>query len=198
MCRYGAEHRLVVMLRDAGTAPSFGRARRLEDERAGARARRLALAACGAASAHAHTSVSHTEGSAAALAGASDRMIGVDLVLVARVTARHADAILTPLDWTALESIPTPLKLAAGWALKEAAAKATGVAQHYFPTGVRLLAEGSSGLPYAQLSDDARTTFDGDWITCGGFLCAVVRAQARCSASALRECTPTLVKMRSP
>jgi phosphopantetheinyl transferase (holo-ACP synthase) len=198
MCRYGAQHRLVVVLRDPGTAPSFGRARRLSDERAGARARRLALAACGVAAAHARVSVSHTEGSAAVLAGAGERMIGVDLVMVARVTARHAGAILTPRDWTALEAIPPPLRRAVGWALKEAAAKATGAAQHYFPTGIRLLADGASGLPCAQLADDTLTTFDSDWLTLGGFLCAVVRAQDRCNARALRECTPTLVKMRSP
>lgn len=198
MCRYGAEHRLAVVLREAGTPLSFGRARRRSDERAAARARRLALAAYGTASEHARISVSHTEGSAAVLAGADDWMIGVDLVLVARVTARHADAILTPLDWAALEAMPPQLKGAAGWALKEAAAKATGAAQHYFPTGIRLLGDGADGLPCAQLAEDTRTTFDSDWLTLGGFLCVVVRAQTRCNARALRECTPTLAKMRSP
>ncbi len=198
MCRFGSEGRLAIVLRDPDAPRSFARARRLADERAGARARRLALAAYSSASADARVSVSHTEGSAAALAGPADRMIGVDLAAIARVTTRHAAAVLSEEDWTALEAIPSPLRRAMGWALKEAAAKATGAAQHYFPTRVRLVADDANGLPCAQLTGVEQTRFDSDCLVVGPLLCVVVRAQTRYRASALRECTPTLVKTRSP
>jgi len=201
MCRYGTDARLAIVLRDSEGPRSFGRPRRVADERAGARARRLALAAYGAAygaaSPRPRVSVSHTEGSAVALVGPPDRMIGVDLAAIARVTERHAGAVLSQEDWTALEAVSPSLRRAMGWALKEAAAKATGAAQHYFPTRVRLVADDTSGLPCAQLADVEHTRFESDWLVIGALLCVVVRAQARCSASALRECTPTLVKTRS-
>lgn len=174
MCRHDVDGRLVIVLHDPEVPRVFGRARRIEDQRAGTRALRLALATSGMTQQRATISISHTEGSAAALVGAGGRMTGVDLVVVARVTERHASAVLTRRDWAALDAIPPPLRPALGWAMKEAAAKATGAAQHYFPTRIHLLATRAPGLPGAQLADATRTTFDGDWLLFGGLLCATV------------------------
>jgi phosphopantetheinyl transferase (holo-ACP synthase) len=172
MRRNGGDGWLALVLRDAGQPLHRGRARREADERAAARARRIALAACGTTVGRATISVSHTEGSAAALVGR--QLLGVDLVRMSRVTPRHARAILTAADWSALDAIPGPCRAALGWALKEAAAKATGVAQHFFPTRVGLVRDPCSGSLRARLAGPARTSFDTDWMVLGELLCATV------------------------
>lgn len=174
VCRCDEFGRLVIVLRSPYLPRLIGRARRREDERAGLWARRLALESCDSSEEATTISISHTEGSAAALARPGSQRIGVDLVLATRVTQRHANAVLTRKDWAALDSIPPPLRAPLGWAMKEATAKATGAAQLYFPTRIRLLSNGDSGSPRAQCIGGLRSTFDVDWLVLGGLLCATV------------------------
>lgn len=125
------------------------------------------------------------------------KLIGVDLVRIRRVTQRHGDAVLTWQDWKALATTPLHLRAALGWAMKEATAKATGAAQHYFPDGIRLLSSPHHATLRAQCVGSLRATFDGAWLSLGDFLCATVvehcpdewdqGARARWDASAFRE-----------
>ncbi len=122
-------------------------------------------------------STSHTEGSAAVLLCRGKRLIGVDLVLVSRVTQRHAEKILTRDDWSALDVAPARLRPALGWALKEATAKATGAAQHYFPTGICIVPGAADGLLRAQCMGAVCALFDSAWLVLGGMLCLAVVAR---------------------
>ena len=191
--RWGERGQLALVLRDPRLPRMIGRERRLADERAAAVACELVRAAPLSADAPRAISISHTEGSAAALAWPEQRMIGVDLVVANRVTGRHAAAILSKMDECALASVPPDLRAPVGWALKEATAKATGAAQKYFPNGVRLIASREQWSLRTRCDDQS---FDGDWFVLGQFICATVIVSAalprignyaRCSASALRE-----------
>jgi 4'-phosphopantetheinyl transferase superfamily protein len=201
---WGEMGTLVLILRDPGLPRLFGRERRLADEAAAAIARRWALVFALPSDGPRSISVSHTEGSAAVLACAGSRMIGVDLVMVERVTRRHAHAILSRDDWSALASVPRALRAPVAWALKEATAKATGAAGKHFPNGIRLLANGARRSPSAHCGNHS---FQGDWFVVGQFICATVIGiadppsvpdQDRCKAIALREWTPILANRCSP
>jgi hypothetical protein len=173
--RWGERGELGLVLRDPGLPRMIGRERRLADERAAAVACDLVRAAALPADAPRTISISHTEGSAAALAWPEQCMIGVDLVVARRVTGRHAEAILSKMDRCALASVPPDLRAPVGWALKEATAKATGAAQKYFPDGVRLIASRQRGSPRTRCHGHS---FDGDWFVLGQFICATVIVSA--------------------
>lgn len=146
----------------------------MADERAARVARMAALAACGSPSGQLSLSVSHTEGSAAVLAGAAEHVFGVDLVRVERVTPRHSRAILTAGDAEAYGTLPSAYRDALAWALKEAAAKASGAAQHFFPGGVRLITDPLTGWLGVRLTDATPITLKAAWFVSGDLLCAVV------------------------
>jgi phosphopantetheinyl transferase (holo-ACP synthase) len=191
--QWGDRGALAVVLRDSRLPRLTGRERRVADEAAAAVARGLVHAAAPTAGAPNTVSISHTEGSAAALAWPERRMVGVDLIVTRRVTRRHANAILSTEDWSVLASVPPDLRAPVAWALKEATAKATGAAQKFFPNGIHLFASKGRGSPGTRCQGQR---FDGDWFVLGLFICATVIAradsrliadQARCKASAFRE-----------
>ena len=175
---------LVLVLNADGATPLAGRARRQADERAAYRARVAALASWGLRAFQASISISHTEGSAAALVGVRERTFGVDLVRISRVAPKHSRAILTHSDRDAFAVMPRQYRDALAWALKEAAAKATGAAQHFFPDGVQLMTDPLTRRLRVRLADSLRTTFDTNWFVLGDLLCATVVSAARSSARA--------------
>ena len=173
--RYDAVDGWLVLVSNAdGGTRLAGRARREADERAAQRARVAALASWGPRAERASISIAHTEGSAAALAGAGDRMFGVDLVRISRVAPRHSRAILSHSDRDAFGAMPPRYRDALAWALKEAAAKATGAAQHFFPHGVRLMTDPLSRRLRVRLANSLGLTFDAKWFVLGDLLCATV------------------------
>jgi len=115
-------------------------------------------------------SLSHSEGVGVALVAACGRRLGVDVVRVARVGERHARAILTTRERARLRG-DARFPPAAAWALKEAAAKATGAPAWHFPE--RLLIR--SADPRASVVDvlgSQRRQLVGGWSARAGFLCA--------------------------
>jgi phosphopantetheinyl transferase (holo-ACP synthase) len=166
-----------------GATRLTGRVRREADERAAHRARVAALASLGPRARQASISISHTEGSAAALAGVGAGMFGIDLVRISRVAPRHSRAILSHSDRYAFAALPPRYRDALAWALKEAAAKATGAAQHFFPDRVQLMANPLTRRIRVRLADSLRLTFDAHWFILGDLLCATV-VSARSSALA--------------
>ena len=201
---WGETGRLALILRDPALPRLFGRERSLADEGAAAIARLRALVAALPTNGPRSISVSQNEGSAAVLACAGHRMIGVDLVMAERVTRTHAHEILSRADWNALASVPRGLRAPVAWALKEATAKATGAAGKHFSSGIHLLANGARRSPGAHWGNHS---FEGDWFVVGQFICATVIGtpdppafpdQVRCKAIALREWIPILANTCSP
>ena len=93
------------------------------------------IAASGLARGACVTSRSHTRGVGAAVAAPLGWRVGVDLVVMDRVGARHADALLGEQERSVLEGYGK-LGPALAWALKEAAAKASGDPTRRFPLGL--------------------------------------------------------------
>ncbi len=122
--------------------------------------------------AHAY-SISHTGGRGAAIVGRPDDCLGIDLVRLARVSARHAFAILSAGEWGALGPYDAALRPALVWALKEAAAKATGAPARWFPDGLRIQRSESGRLEVSVVADPT-LTFDVDWRVDGPLLCTWV------------------------
>lgn len=115
-----------------------GRARRRADRAAARSAREAALRASCLTCSRAAVSLSHSEGVGAALVGKRGRPLGVDVVRIDRVGARHARAILDAYERRALHS-ESRIRPALAWALKEAAAKATGEPLRDFPSRLRIV-----------------------------------------------------------
>jgi hypothetical protein len=111
---------------------------------------------------------SHTLGAGAALVGPAGRRLGVDLVAVARVSERHARTLLGPREWAALE-FAGGARPALAWALKEAAAKASGDPARCFPDG--LLIEHDDGGLCVRIAETA-VVLRGDWMMLEHLLCA--------------------------
>lgn len=144
-CRRVAQEVWLALVTHAPEGAAIERERRwAADREAADRAVAAVIEASGLARDACATSRSHTHGLAAAVAAPAGVAVGVDLVEVARVTRRHADAILSAEEWDALEPYAAA-RPAIGWALKEAGAKACGEPWHCFPLGLRIIA-GSGGL----------------------------------------------------
>jgi phosphopantetheinyl transferase (holo-ACP synthase) len=160
----------------AGSVVLRGAELRRADVRAGQEALAEALAA-----AHEATgvvgefsySISHTGGRGAALVGPLDDLLGIDLVPLARVSARHAFAILSPEEWQAIGRYGAALQPALAWALKEAAAKATSMPARWFPDGLRI-EWSASGRLVVTVAANPKVTFDADWRVDGQLLCTWV------------------------
>jgi 4'-phosphopantetheinyl transferase EntD len=177
---------LALSMRESNGPLPYGRGRRTADQRAARLARARAIAACGPGHRPLAVSIAHTEGSAAALAGTAEARFGVDLVRLSRVTPRHGRAIGSPRDRAALGETPPQCRDALTWALKEATAKATGAAQSYFPTGVRLFVAADTGSICTQVDDSGGTTFTSSWFVIGEMLCAIVASTTPAFASTER------------
>jgi phosphopantetheinyl transferase (holo-ACP synthase) len=119
---------------------------------------------------------SHTRGVAAAVAAPAGVRVGVDLVPVDRVDRRHAEAILSGEEWETLAPFAA-VRPALAWAVKEAAAKATGEPQRCFPGGLRIVA-GAHGLPLAVI-ESRGMEFAAEWGLMDEFLYAWVRGDHR-------------------
>jgi len=148
--------------------PSSPRLRLLVDQRAAASAERVARRAAGLGVTDCTISRSHTQGVGAAAVGLAGSRIGVDLVTVHRVTVRHAASILCPAEWAALKS-ESAIRPALAWAIKEAAAKATGDPHRYFPDGL-LIERGPGGISVWA----AELRFLVGWRRFGSLLCVWV------------------------
>jgi phosphopantetheinyl transferase (holo-ACP synthase) len=120
-------------------------------------------------------SPSHTRGLAAAVAAPAGVRVGVDLVEVARVNRRHAEAILSGEEWGALAPYAA-VRPALAWALKEAAARACGDPSRCFPLGLRISAT-ARGLTVEVLGSGT-PGFTSGWGLLDGFLYAWVRGVA--------------------
>ena len=157
-----------------------GRELRAADRAAARSAWDLALRATGLSPGNATGSCAHTEGAGAALVGPKGRVLGVDLVSPARVTVRHARAILDPHEW---EALPGPLvkRGALGWGLKEAAAKALGSPVRDFPAGLGITYT-ANGLEVIA-RHDTRWSLAGHWREVGSLLCVWVIELARRQAA---------------
>ena len=142
------------------------------DRQAADRAMAAALAASGLAQAGCATSRSHTQGRAAAVAAPAGVQVGVDLVEVARVHRRHAEAILSGDEWETLAACAA-VRPALAWALKEAAAKASGDPSRRFPWGFRIRGD-MDGFIVEVLRAGAPLLMSG-WGLLDGFLYAWVR-----------------------
>jgi phosphopantetheinyl transferase (holo-ACP synthase) len=121
--------------RGVPTAPGGRRAR---DRTAADRAERAACRASQFAVDGRVSSRAHTEGVGVSIVGPRGTRVGVDVLRLARVHARHARAILRPSEWRTLEAHKR-IRPALAWALKEAAAKATGEPERCFPDGLRIV-----------------------------------------------------------
>lgn len=148
-----------------------GSRRRSADRRGALRALAGALAALPPGFAEdLAVSLSHSEGVGVALVAACGRRIGVDVVRIARVGERHARAILTTRERARLrgdEHFPP----AAAWALKEAAAKATGAPASHFPDRL-LIRSADPRASVVQVLGPRRRELVGGWSARAGFLCA--------------------------
>jgi hypothetical protein len=156
-------------------APVAPERRWLADREAADRAVALVLKASGLGRDTCATSRSHTRGLGAAVAAPAGVAVGVDLVEVARVGRRHADAILSGEEWGALAPW-SAVRPALAWALKEAAAKATGEPMRCFPLGLRIAA-GDGGIT-VEVVGSGSPRFTTGWGLLGGFLYAWVRGIA--------------------
>jgi 4'-phosphopantetheinyl transferase EntD len=116
-------------------------------------------------------SFSHTEGVGAALLGARGRRLGVDVVRIERVNARHAAAVLSPGEWIGRRVAPR-LRPALAWAVKEAAAKATGDPLSFFPCGLRVAAD--DRVVVVAVGDPLDLELSGGWDADGDYLWAWV------------------------
>jgi hypothetical protein len=144
--------------------------RRLVAERDAAdRAEAMAVRAVGRPRPACVVSRSHTGGIAAALAGPAPGRLGVDLVRLDRVGDRHAKAVASARERRLLNRQGT-LAAPLAWALKEAAAKATGDPWRWFPGGLRIAAASEGGLAVRWRG----YTFDAGWRRWRGTLCAWV------------------------
>ena len=168
----GAVPRLALVA-PAFRAPPSPSARFPLDRALADEAEMVAVRALGLAAGRCAVSRSHTRGLAAALAAPAPARLGVDVVRVDRVTRRHAEAVAGPGERRALARWE-PLAGAIAWALKEAAAKATGDPTHSFPDGLRIVALGS-GLGVRWPGGSGQVLRAG-WLRLGDFLCAWVRA----------------------
>jgi hypothetical protein len=118
-------------------------------------------------------SISHTEARGAAVVGPRDDWLGIDLVPLARVSARHAFAIVSAREWRQLGCHDAALRPALAWSLKEAAAKATAAPARWFPDGLRIQRTDSGRLAVTLVVDPG-VIFDADWCVDGLFLCTWV------------------------
>ena len=116
---------------------------------------------------------SHTGGMGAALVAPAGVMVGVDLVATDRVTPRHAGVVLSGREWEALARYGS-LRPALGWAVKEAAAKATGDPLSCFPLGLEI-GQRQGRLTVRQLGRGG-PEFGLGWGLFGQFLCAWVHS----------------------
>lgn len=160
----------------AGGEPGQGLpacSRLLVDRHASAQAERVAATASGLAACGYAVSRSHTRGMGAALVSPAGPRLGVDLVVITRVTERHAAAILSPPEWEVLAPLGG-LRPAVAWGLKEAAAKGTGAPGYCFPDGVRI-AGGPGGLEVRAMG----IRFTAGWLQLGAMLCVWVRESPR-------------------
>jgi hypothetical protein len=180
-CRRVAQDVWLALVTRAPEGVAIERERRWASDREAAdRAVAAVLEAWGLAREACATSRSHTCGLAAAVAAPAGVAVGVDLVEVARVSRRHADAILSAEEWEALEPYAAA-RPALGWALKEAAAKACGDPSSRFPLGLRIIAD-TGGLTVEALGP-GRACFTAGWGLFDDFLYAWVQGNGRASAN---------------
>jgi 4'-phosphopantetheinyl transferase EntD len=142
------------------------------DREAAARAVAAVLQASGLPRGACATSRSHTRGLAVAVAAPAGVRVGVDLVEVARVGRRHAEAILSGEEWGALAPYAA-VRPALAWALKEAAAKAWGDPSRCFPSGLRITA--TAGGLGVEVLGSGMPGFTSGWGLLDGYLYAWVR-----------------------
>jgi phosphopantetheinyl transferase (holo-ACP synthase) len=172
-CRRVAQDVWLALAARAPEVVAIERERRwAADREAADRAVAAVLEASGLGRDACATSRSHTCGLAVAVAAPAGITVGVDLVEVARVSRRHAHAILSSEEWEALEQDAAE-RPALGWALKEAAAKACGDPSRCFPLGLRIIA-GVHGYTVEALGSGA-PRFTAGWGRFDGFLYAWVR-----------------------
>ena len=154
--------------------PLLAGSRLVIDRHASRRAERVAVAASGLAAGGYAASRSHTQGMGAAAVVPAGVRVGVDVVLIKRVSERHAAAILSGAEWEALAPVGA-LRPALAWGLKEAAAKGTGAPGQCFPFGVRI-AQGPGGLEVRAMG----IRFTAGWMQLGAMLFVWVRETATC------------------
>lgn len=171
-----AEDMWLGLTRSGPAPPGLPRWRRLVDWAAATAAERAALSASGLRADDYAVSRSHTEGIGAAVVAPARIRVGVDLVFADRVRERHAAGILTRAEWWALEPY-APIRPALAWALKEAAAKATGEPLRDFPDGLRI--EVGSGGVVVRIEQVPRACCVARWVCLGSLLCVWVRQRSR-------------------
>lgn len=141
------------------------------DRAAAARAESVARLALRLAPEAGSASRAHTDGIGAALVAPATVRLGVDLVRSDRVRWRHSAGILRRQEWDAVAPYG-PACHALGWALKEAAAKASGNPLRYFPEGLVIEAV-PGGLAVRLLGMPTRPLATG-WLGFGDLVCAWV------------------------
>lgn len=193
-----AEDIWLGLARSRSAPPGLPLRRHLVDQEAAAGAERAALAASGLGGDDYAVSRSHTQGIGAAVVACAKVRLGVDLVRIDRVSERHAASVLSRGEWVALEPF-APIRPALAWALKEAAAKATGDPLRHFPDGLRIEA-GPHGV-IVRRTDQPEVCYLAEWVRLGALLCVWVRGRGRrdfafvtpdrpVSAAARPQCPP--------
>ena len=168
-CRQVGDGIWLALTRDDAAGPGPVSLRHQRDRAASARAEALAVRALGLAPEACAASRAHTQGTGASLVAPAPAQLGVDLVSLERVTPRHATSILGVREWNALAPYAS-IRPALAWALKEAAAKASGEPLRFFPAGVVL--EAVPGGLVARLVKQG--TLATGWLGFGDLLCAWV------------------------
>jgi hypothetical protein len=184
-----AEELWLGLARCAPIGPVTPSQRRALDQRAADAAERQAVAASGRCRDQCAISRSHTGGRGAAVVAPIGVQVGVDLVLIDRVTDRHSAAIVSQAEWAALApyaAIRPPL----AWGLKEAAAKATGEPLRHFPDGLRI--EVGPGEVAVRLKQEPGVCFLACWVRLGGLLCVWVAEKNGWSRSPEPRAPPNL------
>jgi hypothetical protein len=167
-----AEDTWLGLARPLPSRPGTAGSRFRLDRVASAMAEREAIAASGRRANELAVSRAHSCGVGTAIVSPARLRLGMDLVRVNRVTARHLAGILTGAESGALRRFGS-LGPALAWGLKEAAAKASGDPRRWFPHGL-WIEERPTGL-VVRIAQDPSTCFGAGWVRFGGFLCVWVR-----------------------
>jgi 4'-phosphopantetheinyl transferase EntD len=153
-------------------SPRAGRGRREADRRAATRARSAALRMIDYDPDAARVSISHSAGAGAAIVAPAPWTVGVDIMPLGRVGARHATAILAAEEVDLLRGIPPSLAPTVAWTIKEAAAKASARADSLSLTDFRIRTCSVDGEAVVQVADETGERIAGGW----GMECAFVYA----------------------
>jgi phosphopantetheinyl transferase len=120
----------------------------------------------------ARVSISHSSGAGAAIVARRPRSVGVDLMPLGRLGARHAAAVLDDAERAALERIDPALVPTVAWTLKEATAKASGRAGELSLSDLRIRTHTTQRTATVGVGGEPAARFAAGWDITAGFVYA--------------------------